>query len=230
MPYVIDNFYSIIINDLWNNFFKNRIVNVVNLKEGENMKIFALTTMMIFMLAPILAMGHKDIKKFNVNIKDSKVVWTGKKVTGQHFGNVNIKSGEVHFSGGKISKGHVIVDMKSIGNTDLKDMKYNKKLVGHLKSPDFFGVDKFAEAKIVLGKTTIMGNDYKTQGDLTIKGITHPIEFTLKKVGKNKYSTSFKFDRSKYDIRYNSGKFFSGLGDKLIYDDVELKVDLLLMN
>jgi hypothetical protein len=34
------------------------------------------------------------------------------------------------------------------------------------------------------------------------------------------------FDRSKYDVKYNSGSFFENLGDRLILDDIELSADL----
>jgi len=35
-----------------------------------------------------------------------------------------------------------------------------------------------------------------------------------------------KLDRTKWDIRYGSGKFFQGLGDKMIYDDFEVTFDI----
>jgi len=36
-----------------------------------------------------------------------------------------------------------------------------------------------------------------------------------------------KLDRTKWDIKYNSGKFFKNLGDKLIYDDFEIEVEVV---
>jgi len=66
-------------------------------------------------------------------------------------------------------------------------------------------------------------------GDLTIKGITHPIEFPASVSiadGKIKASAEITIDRAKYNVRHRSGSFFEGLGDKLIYDDFMLNVTL----
>lgn len=40
-------------------------------------------------------------------------------------------------------------------------------------------------------------------------------------------STTFKVDRTKYDIKFKSGSFFENLGDKAIYDDFRIGVNLV---
>ena len=106
--------------------------------------------------------------------------------------------------------------------------EWGKKLEGHLKSDDFFSVDKFKESSI---KTTSSikksDNTYEVQGVLTIKDISHPITFDVE-VDGNTLNANLTFDRSLYDVRFRSGSFFENLGDKLIVDDIDLEVTLEL--
>ena len=39
-------------------------------------------------------------------------------------------------------------------------------------------------------------------------------------------SGKMTIDRSDYDVRFGSGSFFDGLGDKTIYDDFDLEISL----
>ena len=111
---------------------------------------------------------------------------------------------------------------------DLTNEGTNKKLIGHLKSDDFFDVANYPEAvlDLISGKN-ISGNNFEFSGNLTIKGRTHPILFTGTVIENNlSYDTNQNliFDRSKYDVRYRSASLFSDLGDRIIADDVKLTV------
>lgn len=162
----------------------------------------------------------------NVNTAASSIVWTGKKVTGQHTGTINIKSGNIDIQDGILKGGSFVIDMTSIVCTDMEG-EYGKKLEGHLKSDDFFSVENNPTAQLVITEVTAgteKGN-YNITGDLTIKGITHPISFTAA-VGADMATANITVDRAKYDVRYGSGSFFDGLGDKMIYDDFELDLKL----
>ena len=107
------------------------------------------------------------------------------------------------------------------------DGKSKANLDGHLKSDDFFGVEKFPTATLVIKSLGEKGNGvYAVTADLTIKGKTESIKFDLT-VGKNTAETSLKVDRTKYGIQYGSGSFFDNLGDKTISDEFELKVKLV---
>ena len=173
---------------------------------------------------------------YKVLAKESKVKWLGKKVTGQHNGTIDVKSGEILLDGKTLKGGTIEIDMTSIVNEDLKDEGYNKKLVGHLKSDDFFGVEKYPTSKFVIksvkpiaGAATGKPN-YEVTGDLTIKASTQSITVpAIVEVGKDdvKVKANFKIDRSKYDVRYGSTSFFDNLGDKAIHDDFEMEVDLV---
>lgn len=159
-----------------------------------------------------------------VSIKSSSINWTGKKVTGKHTGTINLKDGFFTMEGDNITGGEFVIDMTSINCTDLSgDSK--GQLEGHLKSDDFFGVENFPTAKLVITSAVKEGNSYKVTGDLTIKKTTEPVTFELEKAGDN-LSTVLTIDRSKYDVRYGSGSFFDNLGDKTIYDDFTLDINL----
>ncbi|HLE10510.1 MAG: hypothetical protein A2504_14405 [Bdellovibrionales bacterium RIFOXYD12_FULL_39_22] len=172
-----------------------------------------------------------SMEHYNIDQKKSEVRWKGKKLTGEHYGTVKIKSGMVMYEGEKIDSGEVIIDMASILNQDLSDKTNNEKLVGHLKSDDFFSVDKFPEAKIILTKIKAVKGGYDARGDLTIKGTTSSLDFKIEEsgTGANRLlKIKTQFDRSKYNVKYGSSKFFPSIGDKIIYDDVELDVILSL--
>ena len=109
----------------------------------------------------------------------------------------------------------------------MEDQEYNQKLVGHLKSDDFFGVEKFPTAKLqITNAKPFEKYQAEVEANITIKGITQPITFTVKQANKS-YVATIVIDRSKFDVKYGSGSFFEGLGDKMIYDDIVLKVKLI---
>lgn len=163
--------------------------------------------------------------KEEIKIKESNITWVGKKVTGSHTGNINLKSGHFNVEDGKPVGGEFVIDMTSINVTDLSG-ENKEKLEGHLKSDDFFGVEKFPAAKLVITSISEKDNgNYGVVGNLTIKEDTHPVTFDLNWSG-NSATTNLTIDRSKYNVRYGSGSFFDNLGDNTIYDNFDLKVDL----
>lgn len=160
-----------------------------------------------------------------IDVSKSGIIWTGKKVTGSHTGTIALKEGALIFKGKALKGGTFTVDMTSINTTDLKGESKNN-LDGHLKAEDFFGTEKFPTAKLDFTNISGKGNGlYTVTANLTIKGITKPITFDITVAGKTA-TTSLKIDRTKYDIKYGSGSFFSDLGDKTISDEFELKVNL----
>ena len=172
-------------------------------------------------------------KPVSIDTSTSKLNWVGKKVTGQHNGTVNLKSGEVDLDGSAVKGGQFVIDMTSIADTDLTDAKNNAKLTGHLKSEDFFGVEKNPTAtfkitsiKPVKGKKDA---NVEVTGDLTVKGQTNPVTFPAMvevKDGKASAKGNISVDRTKFNVRYGSGKFFDNLGDKMINDSFDIALDL----
>lgn len=180
--------------------------------------------LLILFIATILAVPASAQKK-KINTEKSVLMWTGKKVTGQHHGSVQLESGWFKLEDNKMAGGEFVIDMSTIVDDDLEgDNK--TKLENHLKSDDFFGVKSHPTSKLVITESEpVSPMGFKVIGNLTIKGTTHPIEFNAKKVD-NKYLATIIVDRSKYDVRYGSSSFFDNLGDKVIYDDFTLEVVL----
>ena len=164
------------------------------------------------------------MKEIPVKIEESKVTWKGYKVTGQHEGTINLKSGSLIMDGDKLTGGTFVMDMTSINTTDLSGGS-KTKLDGHLKSTDFFGVEKNPTATLVITKAEKSGNTYTVTGDLTIKGISNPVTFPMT-INGNTATADVKIDRTKYDIKYGSASFFDDLKDKAIYDEFDLNVSL----
>ncbi len=118
--------------------------------------------------------------------------------------------------------------MTTITCTDIEDGEYNQKLVGHLKSDDFFGVEKFPTAEFVVKKSTKFKNGKASiTGDITIKGKTESLTFEVDNDGSN-YKAKIDIDRSKFDVRYGSNSFFDNLGDKVIDDIFTLNIQLVI--
>jgi polyisoprenoid-binding protein YceI len=168
--------------------------------------------------------------KLEVLRSASKVTWLGKKVTGEHTGNITLKKGSLDWQDGKLVGGEFVMDMSTITVTDIQG-EYNTKLVTHLNSPDFFDVTKHPEAQFKITKAEKKAdNQYELAGDLTIKGKAQPATLNATVTEKDQQligTGKLVFNRTLFDIRYGSGKFFDNLGDKAINDDVEL--DLLLV-
>ncbi|AGC77437.1 polyisoprenoid-binding protein YceI [Nonlabens dokdonensis] len=160
-----------------------------------------------------------------VNTTKSTAVWTGKKFGGSHTGTIQLQEGNLDYTDDKISGGFFKMNMDSLHVTDLEgEMK--GKLEGHLKSDDFFSTATHPTANLVI--TSISKDNkgiYQATGDLTIKGITNPINFQLLEEGDKLISTLI-IDRSKYDVKYGSKSFFKGLGDNFIHDNFEVVVTL----
>ncbi|MCT4640639.1 MAG: YceI family protein [Bacteroidales bacterium] len=184
-------------------------------------------TLILIIASLTMSLTAQSVK---VNTMKSKLTWVGKKVTGEHTGTIMLKSGEIILNGKEIAGGTFVFDMKTIKVTDLEgDMK--KQLEGHLESDDFFSVANHPKAKFVIkGVEKIKGNEYKIKGNLTIKGITKPVIFKSMVKVKGKMvmvKGSAIVDRTKYDIKYGSGSFFKGLGDKVINDEFALSFEIV---
>ena len=185
----------------------------------KNLKSIAFALVTLITLSATAQTKKVDAAKSTVN-------WVGKKVTGSHEGTIDLKDGALVFKGTKLSGGMFNVDMTSINTTDLEG-KSKASLEGHLKSEDFFGTENFPTANLVFKKIADKGNGvYGITADLTIKAITKPITFDIT-VLENTATADLKVDRTKYNITYKSGNFFTDLGDKAIYDDFLLKVKLV---
>ena len=163
---------------------------------------------------------------YSIDNTQSQITWTGREVsTSSHYGTLDFVSGTFEISNGSIVNGQFIVDMTSINNQDMEgDSK--ARLEGHLKSDDFFSVESYPTASISINSSELISDGkWNVSADLSIKGFTHPVNFEMIS-SEDGWSANLVFDRSKYDVRFRSGSFFENLGDKLIYDDIELSINL----
>lgn len=172
-----------------------------------------------------------QLTTYKVNTTDSNIQWKGYKVTGEHYGVINVQSGNLTFEDGVLKGGDFKINMTTIKVLDMQG-EYAGKLEGHLKSADFFGVEKFPTASFVITSVVPRGTpgDYKIVGNLTIKESTEEIKFmanVTEAEGKVTASANVQVDRSDYDVRYGSGSFFDGLGDKTIHDEFDLTIKLV---
>lgn len=160
-----------------------------------------------------------------INVQKSIISWIGEKVTGKHSGTINLKEGTLLFKNKKIIGGNFTANMTTLSNTDQTGTG-KQKLEGHLKSVDFFDTENYKTSELVIKSISEKQKDlYSITADLTIKGITKPVKFDLA-VKKNTAVAKLIIDRTKYNIQYGSGSFFDDLGDRTIYDEFELNVNL----
>ena len=164
---------------------------------------------------------------YNIENETSYVTWTGREVsTSFHYGTIDLASGQFELSEGLISSGEFVVDMTTIKNQDLPSEFAQDRLETHLKSDDFFSVEAYPTAKISISQSAIISEGkWLVSADLTIKNFTHPIEFEMVNSVEG-WNASLVFDRSLYEVKFRSGTFFEMLGDKMIYDDIELEINL----
>lgn len=159
-------------------------------------------------LVAIIAGFKNPDAVYTVNVDASQLKWTGYHLAKsyEHTGLIKLKSGKISTNNGVITSGEFTIDMTTLTDTDITDGEKNGKLVGHLKSADFFDVANNPEAKLGITKSVSSGNGIlKTSGNLTIRGITKPIEFETKltESGKNiEAIADLKIARNDFNVMY----------------------------
>ena len=190
------------------------------------------TALFLFCFAS-LAFATPSQKKVDINASTLK--WTGKKLAGQHNGTLKLSDGYVELKKGRLIGGTFNIKMTTIVDEDLTNADYNKKLVTHLSSEDFFSIEKYPISTFKITKVSpikgakVGSNNYDLSGELTIKGITNPISFPAK-VTNNKdgftADANITVDRTKWGIKFRSLSFFKDIGDKVIEDNFYIDLHL----
>jgi len=178
--------------------------------------------------ASSLSLHVGDEKYFIIDMKESVVAWTGSSFHGKHEGYAYISKGELMIENGQLMGGTVEIEMNKIEGPDhLRD----NSLINHLKDADFFDVKKFPFSTIAItGVAAINDENKNITGNLTIKGITHPVTFPAKieiKDGVVKADGKLVIDRTDWGIRYKSGKFIANLADETISDSIEFNIKIV---
>ena len=170
-------------------------------------------------------------EKYIIDMKESVLTWEGSMVFGfeeEHVGYVHLSKGELMIEKDQLVGGIFEIDMNTI---EYKDKEDKNTPIKHLKSPDYFDVEKFPISTFSITKVAyaVRGN-IKVTGNLTIKGITNPVTFPAKievKDGIVKANGKLVIDRTQWGIRYRSGKFYDNLADQAVSDDIEILMKIV---
>ncbi|MFT3992645.1 MAG: YceI family protein [Luteolibacter sp.] len=151
--------------------------------------------------------------------ENSQVNFIGSKVTGSHSGGFKTFTG--HFTlkdGAPVGTDHkVTIDLNSVFSDA-------EKLTGHLKSADFFDVEKYPQSTF---DVTSIAKDsettYTVSGNLSLHGVTKNISFpaSVSQEGDAlKITSKFNINRKDFSIVY------AGKADDLIRDEVVIELNL----
>ncbi len=166
-----------------------------------------------------------EVTPMNVDLESSRVNWKGEMLgIYSHYGTVDLESASLSMQGDMVSEGEFVIDLQTMVATDenYSEDRPKERLIGHLKSPDFFDVENYPTARFVI--TDVSGGT--VTGDLTIRGNTHSETFdnvTIQKQGDT-YMVTGKliFGRDKYDVNFETG-----VQDRVLSDDIEIEVELV---
>ncbi|GAB3934427.1 YceI family protein [Larkinella terrae] len=167
---------------------------------------------------------------YAVDPEQSTIVWNSKKVGGEHTGNIKLAKGEFVFDGKKLTAGNFTADM-----TTLSENKNSERVVNHLKSDDFFGVEKNPTSTFKITKVEAISGaktgepNYNVTGDLMIKGTTKPITFpaVVKQSGDDVEATAkLTVNRLDYDIKYRAA-IIGTAADRIIEDTFTLDLKMV---
>ena len=161
-------------------------------------------------------------EKIEINITKSTIKWIGEYTFyfGGHDGFIKFTKGHFIKTGDVITGGEFIIDMNSITNTDIKTKKGNESLVSHLKEPDFFDVKKHPLAKLIITNVEYFKDEsMRIHANLTLKGITKPIQFNATPNYQEKsLTTRFKIDRREWNVSYKSKIKNSAISDAIGFE------------
>ncbi len=186
---------------------------------------------------------------FEIDTAKSEVTWIGAKVTGRHNGIFKIQSGDVLLQGGELAGGNIIIDMTAMRSADKTiDEASNKKLTTHLRSEDFFDVERHTTAVFEFtsaepydstsqqqngnrpsrySELRVKNPTHRIKGNLTIKGKKKSISFPAKIIFEDsvlKAKANFNIDRTQWNLIYRADK---SLGNQTIHPDVNIGIDIV---
>ncbi len=171
---------------------------------------------------------------YRINFENSRLEWIGRNLNNRHIGQLAILEGELIIAAGLPSSGLILVDMHSLTNFDIQDAGYRNMLINHLQSDDFFAVDRFPTASLILTGWEVDASIFPeaprgiATGELTIKGISRPVRFPAiaapQPDGSIKIHAVFDIDRTLWGVLYGSCKYFERLGMHLVHDIVSVEL------
>ena len=172
---------------------------------------------------------------YSYNSTESKVYWEGSKPGGTHVGTIEVVNGKVITDGNQIVGGTFNLDMATIQNEDIKNDGMRSRLLEHLRSEDFFHVEKYPVSTFEI--TGVEPSDsspsmHVITGNLTIRGntreISFPAEIDLSDRLIHARSGEITLNRTLWGVNYNSKSIFAGLKDSFIDDEMVITLDVHL--
>jgi polyisoprenoid-binding protein YceI len=174
---------------------------------------------------------------YQVDLETSRLEWIGRNLNNRHYGRISVQSGELVIADNKPSAGNLVLDMTTLSNIDLQDANWHDMLLRHLKSDDFFAVDRYPTASFKLTEwveqkgASPEAPEGIAAGNLTIKDVTRPVRFRAivapQQDGSIKAHAALDIDRTLWNVCYGSCKMFERLGMHLVNDFVSLELFVL---
>ncbi len=176
-------------------------------------------------------------RSYSVVAERCAIEWVGRNLNSTHRGTLRVASGRLTLRAGMVQSGSIILDLRSIENTDLPDPALRHLLEAHLKSDDFFDVERYPSAQLLLRSASPAPDatpgtpNQIIAADLKIKDVTRTIEFpAIISLGINGALTALAqldIDRTRWNVLYGSGRFFQMLGKHLVNDAITVLVKII---
>lgn len=185
------------------------------------MKRVTLIFVIIIFTSFSLMESNEDPIQTKIALKSSYIFWEGANSFTRHRGTVKLKSGDLTIQNKILISGEFAIDM-----TTIHSREGIKGLEEHLKSADFFEVEKYPTSKFVITNVVQHYNKVVMTGDITIKGVTKSVSIKGQILENDKAyilrSEVFKLNRTQFNIKYMSKSFLKNLKDFFINDEVDM--------
>lgn len=172
---------------------------------------------------------------YKLDVSRSKVLWKAPQNMGKtHHGYLLFNSGSLFYSAAaEPLKGSFSMNMHTI-TSEGKASDKQQEVDGVLKGEDFFSVVRYPSANMYVSQVQRSGASgvYTVKGNLTIKGITHPIVFKanlLKKGNVVIANADLSIDRNNWNIRHQPKPWglLSNIKEELIPDEIPVSLRLV---
>jgi polyisoprenoid-binding protein YceI/rhodanese-related sulfurtransferase len=181
--------------------------------------------------SPILPEG-----RYTVDGALSRIEWAGRNPNTRHHGTVDIRRGTLAIRSGALT-GDFDIDMRTIRNINLEGDDLQPVLEAHLRSDDFFFVERFPSARFVIRQATPVETptasapNYTVDGSLELTGVHAGVQFmaTVNRLPEGGLAAEahFDIDRTRWKVRYGSSRFFEHLGMHMVFDPISLQIKIV---
>ncbi len=182
--------------------------------------------MKIYLMCLLLATAAMA-KKYDINVSDSKIGFEifKFKINGPVNGEFKEYEGSFDYDEQTKILKEVKAKIKAI-SVDTQEPKRDK----HLRSADFFDVDKYKTIKFESTQEVILDEkgEGKLKGKFTLHGITKEVELNIKLKDKKQimFEAKTKIDRSDYGIKWNKTFKLEDLAKKVLGDEVKIELKI----